>query len=681
MPSAADIQNARQVLETQRRALQPRFAAAKEAGDTAEMARLQKIARDIDHLLDELALMSLAQIAASLTEIKARIEGNTKAAEEAGSSFGGATLSKIRTAFEAILAESSEETLDQVPQDQLPMAESVAANAEAPAAAAPQRLDVSETTTATDPGPSANGRLVLGEAHMIALWKRSQFPIDGRGVIVFGLRGCRPVDTSGTDFLPEQEIALRAVNYRTMNCTLGQWRPGQGIALFPGSTVPFGSVVQSRVAHGGAGANQLGRGRYANYIAGWHKRSEGPRGHWALLQECAITLQRTADDAEFEAEDRWEVGRIAGDNIHCAFHMGEDGQIPDSSFSSAGCQTVAGTVRKGEAGSERGPWRRFIDPFSRDLGGQKSTEYVLFGGDEAQQAIRTRFADRSIVLRFGSAGPWVEDLQKALVVRRGAKLEVDGEFGPSTFQAVIDFQRERFGPGIDDGIVGGITASELGLTLPAFDFADAIAGGPGYQPRRASMTSTAARSSSAMMSVPAAGPEDRICWGAVVTKKHGPTFKSKVIEISRRLRCDPNHLMAVMAFETGETFAPDKENAAGSGATGLIQFMPDTAIGLGTNIRSLAAMSAIDQLDFVEKHIRSVAGTRPLPTLSDVYMTVLLPSAIGKLESQVLFQAPSKAYTQNKGLDVNKDGRITKAEASSKVQAKLISGMKGDRLG
>jgi hypothetical protein len=139
--------------------------------------------------------------------------------------------------------------------------------------------------------------------------------------------------------------------------------------------------------------------------------------------------------------------------------------------------------------------------------------------------------------------------------------------------------------------------------------------------------------------------------------------------------------MAVMAFETRETFAPDKKNAAGSGATGLIQFMPATANGLGTSIDALAAMSAIDQLDFVEKHFRSVVGNRALPTLSDVYMTVLLPSAVGKLESHVLFEEPSTAYTQNKGLDVNKDGRITKIEATSKVQAKLVSGMKGDRLG
>lgn len=41
--------------------------------------------------------------------------------------------------------------------------------------------------------------------------------------------------------------------------------------------------------------------------------------------------------------------------------------------------------------------------------------------------------------------------------------------------------------------------------------------------------------------------------------------------------------MAAMAFESGETFSPSIKNAAGSGAVGLIQFMPSTAKALGTS--------------------------------------------------------------------------------------------------
>ena len=154
-----------------------------------------------------------------------------------------------------------------------------------------------------------------------------------------------------------------------------------------------------------------------------------------------------------------------------------------------------------------------------------------------------------------------------------------------------------------------------------------------------------------------------------------------MIEISRRLKCDPNHLMSVMAFETGEKFTPDVKNAAGSGATGLIQFMPATARGLGTTTKKLAKMTAIDQLEFVEKHFKSVVGTKPLRTLSDVYMAVLLPSTVGKPEGHVLFRQPSTAYTQNAGLDANRDGVVTKAEAAAKVHAKLIAGLKTKKIG
>jgi soluble lytic murein transglycosylase-like protein len=37
--------------------------------------------------------------------------------------------------------------------------------------------------------------------------------------------------------------------------------------------------------------------------------------------------------------------------------------------------------------------------------------------------------------------------------------------------------------------------------------------------------------------------------------------------------------MACMAWESGRSFRPDVKNMAGSGATGLIQFMPTTAAG------------------------------------------------------------------------------------------------------
>ena len=69
-----------------------------------------------------------------------------------------------------------------------------------------------------------------------------------------------------------------------------------------------------------------------------------------------------------------------------------------------------------------------------------------------------------------------------------------------------------------------------------------------------------------------------------------PEFQQKVDAIEKRLKMEPGSLLAVMNFETGGTFDPAVKNRAGSGATGLIQFMPSTAKGLGTSTDALAKM-------------------------------------------------------------------------------------------
>ncbi|HEY3473410.1 MAG TPA: hypothetical protein VGK56_02310 [Anaerolineales bacterium] len=134
-------------------------------------------------------------------------------------------------------------------------------------------------------------------------------------------------------------------------------------------------------------------------------------------------------------------------------------------------------------------------------------------------------------------------------------------------------------------------------------------------------------------------------------------------------------LMACMAFESAETFRADIKNAAGSGAVGLIQFMPGTAKGLGTSTAELAAMTSLQQLEYVYKYFLPYKGK--LSSLSDVYMAILWPAAIGKPEDAKLWTAQERpvTYRQNSGLDANKDFTITKAEAAGKVASKLKRGM------
>jgi hypothetical protein len=154
-------------------------------------------------------------------------------------------------------------------------------------------------------------------------------------------------------------------------------------------------------------------------------------------------------------------------------------------------------------------------------------------------------------------------------------------------------------------------------------------------------------------------------------------FRNEVTEVAKRLDISEDYLYTVMDFETGGTFDPAEKNKAGSGATGLIQFIESTARGLGTSTQELSKMSRTEQLKYVEKFLKpKVKGGE---SLSDLYMAIIFPEAKGKSDDFVLFgkgaisrYGPgSRAYEQNKGLDINNDGSVTKAEASKKVMDRL----------
>jgi hypothetical protein len=161
-----------------------------------------------------------------------------------------------------------------------------------------------------------------------------------------------------------------------------------------------------------------------------------------------------------------------------------------------------------------------------------------------------------------------------------------------------------------------------------------------------------------------------LAWGARVSTG----FAQGVLGICRGFGWGAEHanwLMACMAFESGETFSPSVRNAAGSGAVGLIQFMPSTAAGLGTTVENLQLLSAESQLYYVQKYFKPYA--KRIGSLSDMYMAILLPKYVGQPGESVLF-SEGIAYRQNAGLDANRDGKITKDEATAKVLAKLQRG-------
>lgn len=163
----------------------------------------------------------------------------------------------------------------------------------------------------------------------------------------------------------------------------------------------------------------------------------------------------------------------------------------------------------------------------------------------------------------------------------------------------------------------------------------------------------------------------KLIWGARVDQ----AFRVKVREICDRLAFDPNWLMAVMGFETGYTFSPAARNP-GSTATGLIQLLEASARGVGTSTAQLARMTAVRQLDYVEAYYRPYSGR--IRNLGDAYLAVLWPAAVGRPDSYVMWERDSgpyqREYAANSGLDVNRNGVITRGEAVASVNTSYMRG-------
>lgn len=301
----------------------------------------------------------------------------------------------------------------------------------------------------------------LNKDHLRRLCQINSFPITDDGTVLFGLRGFLPVDEDNYGFEDKHGVILAEIDYVHPRCTLGQWLPGEGkIALFPGSTVPHIRYVKISKERNGLGANQLMTGYYKDYRKGIHCTGSST-AHEAFRQTEGHPIRRTADDLDFENDDRVEFDNPY-DNIHAAWSMG----VNHDSYASAGCQVIVGFPRCEKRGNrpDEGPWKVFKDN-AYNLQ-QKSFPYVLLNGRDAQKVALRGSQKMSARLRFGSKGDLVAELQTVLQAAGYYEGNVDGDFGKRTIRAVLKYQTATFGPGADDGIVGPITASALEMSWP-----------------------------------------------------------------------------------------------------------------------------------------------------------------------------------------------------------------------
>ncbi|MGB1241347.1 MAG: transglycosylase SLT domain-containing protein [Chitinophagales bacterium] len=136
-------------------------------------------------------------------------------------------------------------------------------------------------------------------------------------------------------------------------------------------------------------------------------------------------------------------------------------------------------------------------------------------------------------------------------------------------------------------------------------------------------------------------------------------FEKKVRRISSKLDIHPDWLMAIMHSES--KLDASVVNLKGSGATGLIQFLPTTAINMDITVEQMRNLNHIQQLDYVYEYLRDVQKTRKVSfeNITDLYLSILYPVAVGQEAAFVLYRSPSSTYQKNSGLDENHNGEVS----------------------
>lgn len=158
-------------------------------------------------------------------------------------------------------------------------------------------------------------------------------------------------------------------------------------------------------------------------------------------------------------------------------------------------------------------------------------------------------------------------------------------------------------------------------------------------------------------------------WGWL--RRSQPLERMRLLAIARGHGWDANALACIIHRESGGD--PEAVNPH-SGASGLIQWMPDTAKDYQTTVGKIRRMGALDQLGLAERYWQNVYRAPP-PDVGDYYMGGFLPEYMGAPEDTLLQLKGQPAvkgkplYDQNAGLDWNGDGQITAGDVRSTFRA------------
>ena len=127
------------------------------------------------------------------------------------------------------------------------------------------------------------------------------------------------------------------------------------------------------------------------------------------------------------------------------------------------------------------------------------------------------------------------------------------------------------------------------------------------------------------------------------------SYADLLVETAGRLNIDPAWLANIIHLESGGN--PQARNKT-SQATGLIQFMPKTATGMGTTIDEIYQMNGRQQMPLVERYFQNIIKVYgPLDSQEKVIAAVFYPAYINK----PLAVMSAKVQAQNPGITTIRD--------------------------
>ncbi len=123
-------------------------------------------------------------------------------------------------------------------------------------------------------------------------------------------------------------------------------------------------------------------------------------------------------------------------------------------------------------------------------------------------------------------------------------------------------------------------------------------------------------------------------WSFPWLRTIGGEVALKLLSIAERHGWDPNALATIIQIESGGD--PQARNRY-TGATGLIQWMPETAELYGTTTAAIYRMNRIEQLDLAEKYWQNVYR-HPPQEVGNYYIGVFMPKFMNASNDTIVGQ-------------------------------------------